>query len=156
MKVAVTQMTSGGVIKENLAVALSLVSRAVSAGAEAVFLPEATDFIATPDKGPELTRSEDNKAFVNSICDAAKQHRVWISVGIHEEPENDAKLCYNTQLLVDKQGLVKAQYRKLHLYDVNMRNGPILMESRSTLPGKELIPPIETPFGRIGVSCHDH
>ena len=45
MLVAVAQMTSGGVIRENLAIAQKLVRRAAMAGAKAVFLPEAADLL---------------------------------------------------------------------------------------------------------------
>lgn len=151
MKVAVTQMTSGGAIRENLATAVQLVKRAALAGVQAVFLPEATDFIATPDRAAELTRSDDNRAFVQGMRDAAREHAVWISVGVHESSETDTKRCYNTQLLIDQHGTICAQYRKLHLYDVDILNGPSILESNTTIPGDTLVPPVDTPLGRIGV-----
>lgn len=151
MKVAVTQMTSGGAIRENLATAVQLVKRAALAGVQAVFLPEATDFIATPDRAAELTRSDDNRAFVQGMRDAAREHAVWISVGVHESSETDTKRCYNTQLLIDQHGTICAQYRKLHLYDVDILNGPSILESNTTIPGDKLVPPVDTPLGRIGV-----
>jgi len=40
MWVAVAQMTSGAVIRDNLAVVQQLISRAAQAGAKAIFLPE--------------------------------------------------------------------------------------------------------------------
>ncbi|WFD02305.1 beta-ureidopropionase [Malassezia obtusa] len=110
MKVAVTQMTSGGAIRDNLSVAVQLIARAASAGVKAVFLPEATDFIAPPDVAPALTRSADNRAFVEGVCEAAKTNAVWVSVGIHEVPEKDEKRCYNTQLLIDQGGAIRARY----------------------------------------------
>ncbi|WFD47512.1 beta-ureidopropionase [Malassezia furfur] len=156
MKVAVTQMTSGGAIRENLATAVQLVKRAALAGVQAVFLPEATDFIATPDRAAELTRSDDNRAFVQGMRDAAREHAVWISVGVHESSETDTKRCYNTQLLIDQHGTICAQYRKLHLYDVDILNGPSILESNTTIPGDKLVPPVDTPLGRIGLlTCYD-
>ena len=81
-------MTSGGVIRENLAIAQQLVRRAAMAGAKAVFLPEAADFIAPPASVPTLTRSRDNGAFVSGLCASARDLGVWISVGVHEPPSS--------------------------------------------------------------------
>lgn len=100
MLVAVAQMTSGGVIRENLAIAQQLVRRAAMAGAKAVFLPEAADFIAPPASVPTLTRSRDNGAFVSGLCASARDLGVWISVGVHEPPSStlqEPTRSYNTQ-----------------------------------------------------------
>ena len=159
MLVAVAQMTSGGVIRENLAIAQQLVRRAAMAGAKAVFLPEAADFIAPPASVPTLTRSRDNGAFVSGLCASARDLGVWISVGVHEPPSStlqEPTRCYNTQLLINDQGSVCARYRKLHLYDVNVQNGMSILESNTTISGTELVPPVETPWGRVGLlTCYD-
>ncbi|WFD30805.1 beta-ureidopropionase [Malassezia sp. CBS 17886] len=169
--VAVTQMTSGGVIRDNLAVAAALVCRAADAGAKAVFLPEATDFIAAAPSVRELVRSPEADAFVQGMCEAARMKRVWISVGVHERPpvamderapenrppherayaDTERGRCFNTQLLIDDEGTVRERYRKLHLYDVDIRNGPSILESRTTIAGDCLVPPVDSPVGRIGV-----
>lgn len=156
MKVAVTQMTSGSTIRDNLAVAVQLIARAAREGARAVFLPEATDFIAPPTAVAELTRSADNGAFVRGVCSAAKEHAVWTSVGVHEASDKDKTRCYNTQLLIDTSGVIQARYRKLHLYDVDIQNGPSILESKTTIPGKELLPPVHTPMGQMGVRQPTH
>jgi predicted amidohydrolase len=44
----------------------------------------------------------------------------------------------------------------LHLFDVEIQNGPVLLESKTTLPGQQIIPPLQTPFGRVGLAtCYD-
>lgn len=151
MKVAVAQLTSGGAIAENLAVAVRLIGSAAQAGAHAVFLPEATDFIAPPTEAAALTRSAANAEFVTEVCGAAKTHRVWVSVGVHEPPSTDEARCFNTQLLIDETGAVRERYRKLHLYDVDIQNGPSILESNTTIPGTELRAPVDTPVGKLGV-----
>ncbi|WFD37988.1 beta-ureidopropionase [Malassezia japonica] len=156
MKVAVAQLTSGGAIAENLAVAVRLIGSAAQAGAHAVFLPEATDFIAPPTEAAALTRSAANAEFVTEVCGAAKTHRVWVSVGVHEPPSTDEARCFNTQLLIDETGAVRERYRKLHLYDVDIQNGPSILESNTTIPGTELRAPVDTPVGKLGLlTCYD-
>jgi predicted amidohydrolase len=50
-----------------------------------------------------------------------------------------AEKVYNAHLVVDPLGRVRAVYRKIHLFDVDVPNGPVLLESRTTLPGSELV-----------------
>lgn len=43
---------------------------------------------------------------------------------------------YNAHVVVDGRGEIKASYRKIHLFDVNIPNGPLLMESKTAAPGQ--------------------
>lgn len=62
---------------------------------------------------------------------------------------------YNAHVLVDAQGTIKASYRKVHLFDVNIPNGPLLMESKTAAPGSELVA-ADSPIGRLGMTvCYD-
>ena len=45
---------------------------------------------------------------------------------------------YNTHVVLDAEGHMVAAYRKIHLFDVDVPNGPVLMESRTTAPGTEV------------------
>lgn len=164
---AVAQMKSTGVIADNLSQAVTMIRSAARAGAKAIFLPEATDFIAPTAAVAELTRSSDNSNFVSDIQSAAKEANVWVSVGIHEPPsteqdetdkkENKGRLrCYNTQLLIDSQGEILDRYRKLHLFDVDIKGGLKILESDSTIKGTQLLPPRQTPLGKLGLlTCYD-
>ncbi|GAK68071.1 carbon-nitrogen hydrolase [Moesziomyces antarcticus] len=164
---AVAQIKSTGVIADNLAQAVSVIQRAARSGAKAIFLPEATDFIAPTAAVAELTRSADNAEFVRGIQTAARDAKVWVSVGIHEPPsaeqdardkvENRGRLrCYNTQLLIDQQGDILDKYRKLHLFDVDIKGGLKILESDSTLKGSQLLAPRQTAIGNIGLlTCYD-
>ena len=63
----------------------------------------------------------------NSVC--------WF---IQETSEDPGRL-YNTHILLNGSGDLLACYRKIHLFDVDVHDGPILMESRSTAPGDDVI-----------------
>jgi hypothetical protein len=46
---------------------------------------------------------------------------------------------YNAHVVLDAAGSTAASYRKVHLFDVDVPNGPVLMESRTTAPGDKVI-----------------
>lgn len=46
-------------------------------------------------------------------------------------------------------GSVVAAYRKLHLFDAALSGAPALRESSFTNPGRELLPPVPTPVGKV-------
>nr|CDI54707.1 probable NIT2-nitrilase [Melanopsichium pennsylvanicum 4] len=164
---AVAQLCSTGIIADNLAASISIIRSASSSGAKAVLLPEATDFIAPQARVAELTRSSDNAAFVSGIQAAAKEAGVFVSVGIHEAPskeqderdraQNKGRLrCYNTQLLIDGSGDILDRYRKLHLFDVDIKGGLKILESDSTIRGSKLLEPRQTAIGKVGLlTCYD-
>jgi predicted amidohydrolase len=45
---------------------------------------------------------------------------------------------FNTHVVLDASGDTVATYRKVHLFDVDVPNGPVLMESRTTAPGDKV------------------
>ena len=71
----------------------------------------------------------------------ARSVGIWLSLGGFQEscPADPNRLC-NCHVIVDDQGSIRAAYRKVHLFDVEVEQGPVLMESRSTAPGTEVLP----------------
>jgi predicted amidohydrolase len=136
--------------------------RAAAAGAKAIFLPEATDFIAPSTSVGSLTRSPDAQAFVEGIRQAAQSSSIWVSVGVHEAPSAQEEAietkqrCFNTQLLIDAEGSILARYRKNHLFDVDIKGGLTILESDTTIPGTAMEPPVKSPIGSVGLlTCYD-
>ncbi|CAD7952404.1 unnamed protein product [Amoebophrya sp. A25] len=77
---------------------------------------------------------------------------------VEERPQ--VEKVYNTHLIVDDSGAIRALYRKIHLFDVAIPNGPVLLESRYTIPGcfssDNVIVVPDTPIGNIGLTtCYD-
>ncbi|XP_062367316.1 deaminated glutathione amidase isoform X4 [Cinclus cinclus] len=89
----------------------------------------------------------------------ARECDVWLSLGgFHERGQDwdSTGRIYNCHLLLDNSGALVAVYRKLHLFDAALPGAPALCESSFTNPGQELLPPIPTPVGKLGLAvCYD-
>lgn len=68
----------------------------------------------------------------------ARQQNLWLSLGgFQERIDNDTRI-YNCHVIVNNEGEIVDCYRKIHLFDVAIDNGPTLTESAFTKPGKEV------------------
>lgn len=108
-------------------------------------------------------------SFLKGLQEEARSCSVWISVGIHELPSSSSSSsqangndvnkdsqeqddrCYNTQCLINPDGEISSVYRKLHLFDVDVK-GMSVQESGTTIKGKERPSVTETPVGKGGAS----
>ncbi|KAF9406941.1 Carbon-nitrogen hydrolase, partial [Podila epigama] len=157
-RIAVAQFCAGQSVSVNLATCIRLMGQACKASAKMVFFPEASDFIGNPPEDAlklSCSLGKDKGPFLAGLCAEAKQLQMWCSVGIHEKSSLPGKL-YNTHVLIDDKGDIVESYRKIHLFDVNIENGPILMESNTTAAGDKVVAPVSTPVGRVGLGiCYD-
>ncbi|KAF1989408.1 nitrilase [Aulographum hederae CBS 113979] len=163
---AVGQICSTASMAHNLSQCRILVQKAVAAGAKTLFLPEASDYIASsPSESLSLCRPASQSEFVQGLQSLSRQHKLPINVGVHEPSDSDAqgnvaadqkKKMKNTLLWIDEMGEIVQRYQKVHLFDVEIENGPILRESDSTEAGNKLLPPFSTPVGKVGLMiCFD-
>jgi len=154
--VAVGQMTSVGDKDANFDTCSQLAKEAAAEGCAALFLPECFSFLGAtwqeslaasePLDGPTIQRYQE----------LAKSTGLWLSLGGFQQrsASNPDKLL-NTHVVIDAAGAVVASYAKVHLFDVDVPNGPLLMESRFTQPGGQLVS-CDSPIGRIGLTvCYD-
>ncbi|KAF7716944.1 Benzonitrilase [Penicillium ucsense] len=152
---AVGQLCATACIKSNLIQCQTLVRQAAHAGAKVLFLPEASDYIATSaEESLALAQSSDCSHFLSALMDDAKDKGLHINVGVHEVA-SDRRLK-NSLLWIDDKGCITQSYQKIHLFDVNIKDGPILKESKNVEPGQKIVLPFETPVGRVGLAiCFD-
>ncbi|KAK0616452.1 carbon-nitrogen hydrolase [Immersiella caudata] len=154
--VAVGQLTSTANVTNNLRQCQVLVKKAAKAGAKALFLPEASDYIASSgEEGATLVRPVQESPFVLGLQREARREKLPIHVGVHE-PGLDPRKVRNTVLWIDATGAITHRYQKVHLFDVEIKGGPVLKESNFVEPGNEILPPFETPVGKVGSAiCFD-
>ncbi|KAF9895418.1 Carbon-nitrogen hydrolase [Aspergillus nanangensis] len=154
-RVAVGQLCSTASMTANQAQCQTLVRKAVAAGAQALFLPEAADYIgSSPTETICLAKPVHESEFVLGLQREARQANLHINVGIHE-PASDGRVK-NTLIWMNEKGDITQRYQKVHLFDVDIKGGPMLKESASVEKGMEILAPFETPVGRVGLSiCFD-
>ncbi|KKK20643.1 putative nitrilase [Aspergillus rambellii] len=121
----------------------------------ALFLPEAADYIgSSPAETISLVRSVQDSEFVLGLQKEAQEANLHINVGIHEPAPNGK--VKNTLIWIDDKGVITQRYQKIHLFDVDIKGGPVLKESSSVEKGMEILPPFDSPIGRVGLSiCFD-
>jgi len=109
-----------------------LVAKAVQAGAQALFLPEASDYIASSgEETVKLARATHESEFVVGLCAEARRARLPIHVGVHEPGHFSPSKVRNTVLWIDERGDIAHRYQKIHLFDVDIQGCPVLKESKS-------------------------
>ena len=122
---------------------------------QALFLPEASDYIASSAaESISLAKSVEKSEFVLGLQKEAVSAKLPLSVGIHEPVEGGKKLK-NTLIWIDDQGSIIHRYQKLHIFDIEIP-GTVLRESDSVEKGMEIEPPFKSPLGNIGAMiCFD-
>ncbi|NWX50543.1 NIT1 amidase, partial [Steatornis caripensis] len=182
--VAVGQVTSTPDKELNFAACAALVREAARRGACLVFLPEGFDYIGS-DTAQTLSLAEGlDGDLMGRYAELARYRRgprappaergggagvtagplprdcgVWLSLGGFHERGQDwptTQRIYNCHALLDPAGRLAAAYRKTHLCDVELEGRVTMKESSFTNPGTEIVPPVSTPAGKLGLSvCYD-
>jgi predicted amidohydrolase len=155
MRAGVIQMRSVDDLATNLASARELVGDAARAGAELVALPENFAFMRSEGLAYPCAQGLDGE-IVGTLRGLAQQHGLWLLGGTFPEAADGGRV-HNTSVLVAPSGNVEAVYRKIHLFDVDLRatGGGLFQESASIAPGREVVT-AKTPFGVLGMSvCYD-
>ena len=154
-KAAVGQMRATNDLEANFETCSTLASAAASQGCSILFLPECFAYIGMAGNDALAVMEPLDGPLMARYRQLAKDTGVWLSLGGFPETGPDADHRYNTHVLVDSDGDVRASYRKIHLFDVDIPNGPVLMESKTASPGDAIVA-ADSPIGRLGMTvCYD-
>ena len=102
------------------------------------------------------TKIKDNPSIVQGLQFIARESGLWVSGGgVHTRVPNQSDKIFNTHVIIDDKGHLKAHYHKIHLFDVSIPNKVNLQESKTTSPGTKLVL-CDSPIGKLGLSiCYD-
>ncbi|MDH3786112.1 MAG: carbon-nitrogen hydrolase family protein, partial [Acidobacteriota bacterium] len=92
---------------------------------------------------------------VTELRELAAGLNCYLLLGSFPERRKGRRRISNTSILIDPAGAIAATYRKLHLFDIAIRGGVTLKESKTVEPGAEVVV-ADTPLGKLGMSiCYD-
>jgi len=98
----------------------------------------------------DLSLSEDDDrgiSLMDGLRTIARASGLWISAGgMHVAVSNEPRV-YNTHIVLDDSGMLRSQYRKMHLFDVSIPGKVDLRESKTTKAGEELVVCPDSPIG---------
>lgn len=150
---ALIQLKVTTVVEENLLSASKQVSAAAKAGAKLVALPEMFACPYQTETFPKYAEVVGGPMW-QALSQMAKENDIWLVGGSIPEID-DAGNIYNTCFVFDNEGKQIGRHRKVHLFDIQIKNGQHFRESDTLTPGNDLCV-VDTPFGKIGIMiCFD-
>ena len=153
IKIALCQMNVVDNKKENLKKASLMIEDSVSNNADFIVLPEMFNCPYSNDKFIEYCEEEKTSQTLKAISELARKHTVYILSGSIPEKENDK--LFNTSYLFDKNGQIIAKHRKMHLFDIDVKDKITFKESDVLTAGNNFTI-ADTEFGKIGIGiCYD-
>jgi predicted amidohydrolase len=153
LRVALVQLEAGNDVQANIAHAVDL-ARQAAAGADLVVLPEYVQYRGTAE-GFRASARPIPGSTTEPFASLARASRCWVLAGSHAEASDDPLRPYNTAVLFDRAGALAARYRKIHLFDASIDDGPADTESARVTPGDRAVVASLDGVG-VGLSiCYD-
>ena len=153
IKIALCQMNVVDNKQENIMTATSMINEAANKNSNFIVLPEMFNCPYSNDKFVEYAEEEESSITLDCISKLANKHNVYILAG--SIPEKEDSNIYNTSYLFDKDGKIMTKHRKMHLFDIDVKDKIYFKESDTLTPGNQFSV-AETSFGKIGIGiCYD-
>jgi deaminated glutathione amidase len=154
MKAAVIQMNTGDDKPKNLSCAEYLIRYAAAKGATLVALPEMFSWRG-PDKDIKKNSESVPGPTIARLSRIACSEKVHIVAGSIAERAPHRNKVFNTSVLIKKDGSIGACYRKIHLFEFQLKNGILLNENQLFIPGERVVC-AQLPGVKLGLSiCYD-
>ncbi len=153
LRIALVQLEARDDVAANIAHAADL-AREAAAGSDLVVLPEYVQFRGSAD-GYRASARPIPGPTTEPFAAIAREAGCWVLAGSHAEASGDPLRPYNTAVLFDRAGALAATYRKLHLFDASVDDGPSDTESTRVTPGDRAVVASLDGVG-LGLSiCYD-
>jgi predicted amidohydrolase len=153
MLAAAVQLHSTPDRDRNLEAADRLTRAAARAGAELVVLPEKWPVLGTPEQTIAAAEPYDGPV-LRWASDLARELGIDLVAGSFSE-RTDGDRGANTSVHAGRDGEIKATYRKIHMFDVEV-GGKVYKESEREAPGEEVVLSETTAGVGLGLTiCYD-
>lgn len=157
VRVAAIQMNCGDDLERNFGRIDELLAEASARGVKFALLPENSVFIGERDDDKIAHAEAPGKGPIHEfLAGAAERHGVWVVAGSVPLRSPVAGKCFGASVAFDDQGQVRANYRKIHLFDVDVPDRDEQYRESATMDcGSEPVA-LDTPAGRLGLTiCYD-
>lgn len=153
IKLALCQMNVIDDKQANLEKANLMIVNSANNNADFIILPEMFNCPYSNDKFIEYAEEEDGSFTLNKISKLACENNVYILAG--SIPEKEKNKIFNTSYLFDRKGNIIAKHRKMHLFDIDVKDKITFKESDVLTAGDDFSL-ADTEFGKIGIGiCYD-
>ncbi|HWE60068.1 MAG TPA: carbon-nitrogen hydrolase family protein [Solirubrobacteraceae bacterium] len=158
LRAAAVQLNATEDVDRNLQIADRLTRQAAGLGAELVVLPEKWTVLGRSEVMEEQAQTLDGPA-AQWAMQTARELGIDLIAGSFVERRADQQKTSNTSLHLGPDGQIRAAYRKLHMFDVEV-DGTVYAESAREQAGDEVVTTTVATNGehprRLGMTiCYD-
>ena len=154
-RLACVQVNAGNQMQANIDAASALARAARDDGADFIAFPECVAMMEMGrDAALAQARPQETHPALVAFCDLARELNIWLLGGSLSILLAGEKIA-NRSFLIDNGGAIRAQYDKIHMFDVDLDGGETYRESATYQPGQTAVL-AETPWGGLGMTiCYD-
>nr|WP_278184197.1 carbon-nitrogen hydrolase family protein [Clostridium kluyveri] len=140
---------------DNVKRAKEAIYKAANKGTDIVALPEMFNCYYNTKYFREYAEKDDCKGeTLSMLSSAAKEMGIYIVGGSIPEIDDKGNI-YNTSFVFNEKGELIGKHRKMHLFDIDIKDKITFKESNVLTPGDK-VTVIDTKWGKIGVAiCYD-
>ncbi|XP_014483337.1 PREDICTED: nitrilase homolog 2 isoform X2 [Dinoponera quadriceps] len=153
LRLALVQLAVGDDKAANVARAVSFIERAKQEHADIVTLPECFNSPYGTSHFAKYAENIPNGETSAALSEVARRNSIYVIAGTIPEREDDK--LYNTCTVWAPDGKLMVKYRKMHLFDIDIKGKITFRESDSLSPGNSLTT-FEVKGCKIGIGiCYD-
>lgn len=154
--VALLQLCSGEQVRDNLAQIEQQIKQ-LNAGVKLVMTPENALLFADAKAYRQQAETEGDGPLQQAVRELARRYRVWLLIGSMPlvSRENPQRIT-TSSVLFDDQGVIRARYDKLHMFDVDINDMHAHYRESDIYQYGQQLTVVDTPVGRLGMTiCYD-
>ena len=154
VKLAIGQIAVTSDKTLNIRKAKEMIEAAAAANCQVAILPEMFNCPYQTELFPQFAEMYPEGDTLSMLSQTAAEAKIVVVGG--SIPERDEyNNVYNTSFIFDKNGSLLGRHRKIHLFDVDIKEGTVFKESSTLSAGQEMTV-VGTPDLTFGVAnCYD-
>lgn len=161
LKIALCQMNVVDNKDENIKKAVNMIKKAKKKDVDIAILPEMFNCPYENEKFVEYAENRQNSPTLKSMANIARNESIFVLTGSIPEKELDENTAteniYNTSFLFNNNGEILGYHRKMHLFDIDVKDKIYFKESDTLTAGNKItVIDTESKIGKVGIAiCYD-